>query len=900
MKKLFILLIAFCSSFIFAQNSGIIPTPKEISWGSKKLNIQNSTLLIEYKELEFKESPQISQLLSQFTDLLIQNFNISIYNPNKKQNQSDLLTLEIRKIDISKIPESNKEGYILQISENNITVLAPNAVGIFYGIQSLKLLFQYHHILNQPISTCQIIDYPSLPLRGWMDDINRGPIPTVAFIKQEIQTLSAFKLNFFNLYTESVFRSKQFPDIAPIDGLTKEEILDIQEFANLHFVQFIPNQQAFGHMEKMLANPFYKELGDDGYILNPGNPKTYQFLDQYLSEIAPLYQSTFFNINCDETESLGNGRAKHYVDSVGKSQAYMNHILKVYEILKKQGKTTMMWADIIGIDSNMVKQLPKDVIPIYWAYHVSSSFQYGLIPLKNSELKFFVAPGTSSWGSILPDYNTYTENIAVLVRDGFLNGAMGMLNTSWDDSGESLFQSLWHAHTWGGEISWNPCTDTNNILFQIEFENRLKNFNSTYSLLRFGVDGYSNLAHKVDKLRKILPEGVGNFHNSWNPLLKTYPSQVTAASDSLNEEVIREGLLLKLELKQFQNKCLYQKNDIDFLIYVVDRYIFNAQKNRTRKSIDYAREVPMVSNFLKTKQELIQLNERLFELKKEYINLWENECRVHHLDHNLKKYDQVAFEIQEIPYFVEFSSFNKYASGFTTPIKSKLKVDDIDQVIHFQTLFGDQDIFYTLDGSIPNEDSKKYSKLIPIDRSCLVKTVVYDLLNQPIYKEQFILQHHGVGTISKLNTPFSSYKPEYSGGCMGALGDGKTGSSRFDDGCWQGYQGDNISVDYDFRTPKQINNLSARFVHNCLGWILAPDIIEIYVSNDGKKYTLYKSIEYPTTDEHHIGIIERATKSLQIKTQYLRIVIKNKGPLPSWHTSPGADSYLFCDEIILN
>lgn len=895
MKKYLFIAIAFFSFSLYAQNSGIIPTPKNIEWGTTELKIKNSSLRTSIAE-SFKNVPQIDHALNQLIQILKKNYQIN-YEPNKKNKET--FTIDIKNIESGKIPNNNYEGYFLELTENRISIYAVNSRGVFYAIQSLKQLFKFHAAQNKPILTCTINDYPSLPLRGWMDDINRGPIPSVDFIKKEISILSEYKLNFFNLYTESVFKSTIFPDIAPFDGLSPAEIAEIQQFAELHFVEFVPNQQAFGHMEKLLANPFYQELGDDTHILNPGDPKTYTFLDRYLSEVASLYHSQYFNINCDETEALGNGRAKKYVAEVGKSQAYINHILKVYDILKKQNKRVMLWADIIGKDTAMVNQLPKDIIPIFWAYHAAADFNSGLLPLKNSGLQFLVAPGTSSWGTILPDYETYTQNIAVLVRDGYLNGAKGMLNTSWDDSGESLFQSLWHAHAWGAEISWNPCLQTDNTLFQNELKNRLTTFNQNFSVLHFGIDGYMPMVQKVKQIQNIVPEGISTFHNSWKPLLKMYPSQLTRSFDSLNEVVIKYGLALQLELKHYKEQCVSQNDDIDFLIYVVDRFIFNAQKNRTRIMINM-RKGDIFDNIVnKNTQDLDLLNSMLFDLKKSYIQLWNRECRGYYLETNLKKYDQVAFEIKEIPYFVEIVPINIATLDEYALDKTKLSPKNNDQRIHFQTIPGFQKIYYTLDGSIPNKFSKKYNLFDPFERSCLVKTVIYDSLDRPHYSELFVVQHFGVFAIEKLNTNFSTYKPEYSGGSKFALGDGFLGSNNFSDGLWQGYQGVDISVDYNFGYSKNINAINARFVQNCVGWIQAPDTLEIYTSLNGTDFTLYQIVAFQKLDEHQVEIIEREINKLNITTQYLRLVYKNKGILPYWHSSAGADSYLFCDEIIL-
>src|SRR5205823_9006029 len=41
-------------------------------------------------------------------------------------------------------------------------------------------------------------------------------------------------------------------------------------------------------------------------------------------------------------------------------------------------------------------------------------------------------------------------------RDGVKSGAMGMMNTTWDDSGETFFAYHWYPLVWGAEVSWNP------------------------------------------------------------------------------------------------------------------------------------------------------------------------------------------------------------------------------------------------------------------------------------------------------------------------------------------------------------------------------------------------------------------------------------------------------------
>ncbi|MBN2506440.1 MAG: hypothetical protein JXQ71_07085 [Verrucomicrobia bacterium] len=59
------------------------------------------------------------------------------------------------------------------------------------------------------------------------------------------------------------------------------------------------------------------------------------------------------------------------------------------------------------------------------------------------------------FGRILPDFGVATTNIRHFVRDGVKHGALGMLNTDWEDDGEALNAVKWHADAWAAECAWN-------------------------------------------------------------------------------------------------------------------------------------------------------------------------------------------------------------------------------------------------------------------------------------------------------------------------------------------------------------------------------------------------------------------------------------------------------------
>ena len=77
--------------------------------------------------------------------------------------------------------------------------------------------------------------------------------------------------------------------------------------------------------------------------------------------------------------------------------------------------------------------------------------------------------------------------------------------------------------------------------------------------------------------------------------------------------------------------------------------------------------------------------------------------------------------------------------------------------------------------------------------------------------------------------------------------------------------------------------------------------MEIYTSKNGKDYELYKTLKLSDVD-YNVGtsvIYTVQDDNLSLKTRYVRVVVKNAGPLPAWHQAKGQPSYIFCDEIVL-
>ncbi len=837
---LFCMLFAFTS---FAQNVGIIPTPQKVD--------------MKTGHYQFVGSPVVESLM-------VTTLPISI---------------------------NADQGYTLEVTPQKVVIRATTETGLFYAQMSLKQMVDYYTKDSLCTLPCMLItDYPAMKYRGWMDDISRGPIPTMDFIKRVISTMAQYKMNFFNLYTEHVFKLDNYPDVAPTDGLTAAEIKELEAYAAQYHVEFFGNQQCLAHAEKTLRIPFYQDMADTKANWNPGTPKTYEFLDYQLKTVAEAYSSPFFNIDCDETEALGNGKAKDFVNKVGSaSQVYADHVNHVYNVLKPLGKRVMMWGDIAAKDSAITAQLPKDMLMIVWSYAPQDSYESMIHPFTKQGLEFMVAPGMSMWSTVYPSYFTYTKNIANLVRDGYKNGALGMMNTAWDDSGESLFNSTWHGMTWAAEMSWKPVKETEVEKADVERTERLRTFDSLFNrtfVQAFGQDKEMSRLENFDS---------PNFFQSaslYESLFDFYPNKVEEKYFVINESIASrmEKNLLQYDfnkLKDTDPNAPQYLAPMRFAHYIYQRQKTVAKRNALRfKLYQYYLGNNKFSK-ADIERDLENLLKDLHQTKKEYMKIWDEESRSYSRDIVEGRFDRTAQEILNVPNHV-FIESEQNENG--------------EAVVTLKTLFGDKDIYYTTDGLTPQIGENLYSKPFTMSQSGMVQALTINAMNEPVITKRYVLLHKAMGKLLRLNSEYSDYRPQYAASGPTALADGIVGGELYSDGTWQGFWGNDISVDFDFGKTTELNYFKSRFIQNIYDWIMSPNTVEIYVSKNGHDFTLHKTLTLDNVDYNSSakGIFTLTANDLNIKARYVRVVVKNGGPLPHWHQATGQPSYIFCDEIILN
>ncbi len=869
MRARLLIILCLFNLCTFAQNTHILPTPQQVETTEGHF-VWDDEVVLTYDASD----NGINQMVTLFRNDLDQ------ISGKKVQFSRGVIKgkkfIELIKTDHLGVSENEDQAYRLTVNNNFIRMEATTNTGLFYATQSLKQLFRYSILSNKGeivIPCMTITDWPNFKIRAWQDDISRGPIVSMDYLKRLIPQLAECKLNAFSLYTEHTFKTQCHPDIAPTDAFTAEEIKELEDFCKPYHIQIIGNQQCFGHFEEILCNPFYSDLADTKWNLNPAKEETYKFLEDHLREVASAYKSPYFNINCDETESLGQGAAKAYVDSLGAETVYHQHVNRVNRMLRPYRKRVMMWGDIADQHPEILENLDDDIILIAWSYVGIDSFDEFLQPYVKSGRNFFVAPGVSLSERVWPKHYEFRKNISNLCRDGYRNGALGVINTCWDDFGESLINSALYGLALGAEMSWNAASQQERSTetdFTIHFMGSLA----------------SDIIEHLDALSEWTKiDGIGKFTAMTEPIAPFYPALVNDSIKALNQRASVALSALEKDLKNDKNKVKRNADLFDNALYAVHRMQWCAKRNATRIQLYRTYNDPTKANIAESKKLIQELLTSLHSLKNEYVHVWNLESRPYWLDVNMGNYDDIAEELQQLEYL---------------PFIETVNDDKGNAAVELKTVFNDKSIHFTIDGKEVSPNDSIYSKPIVLERPCLLKAACFNALGEPVCAERYFCYHKGMGKLKQLNSPAGNYRPEYSGGGDNALLDGNLGSDNYTDGHWQGFYGIDADLELDFGKVQRTNALNIGFLVNAHDWILRPDAVEVYTSNDGKNYKPFKTFslktKIPMTGNH---TFRERFELPNLSTRYLRVVVKNPGLLPEGLPGAGYDSWIFMDEMMV-
>lgn len=372
-----------------ASNPALIPVPAEMTVQAGQFKLQAGTPILA-DPAAFATGQYLAEQLRKSTGYQL-----------KVEAQTNLITAASGILLAGSVKETNlgPEGYEMTVTTNGVVIRATGSAGWFYGVQTLLQLFPPEVLADHlwparewTVPCVHIQDQPRFPWRGFMLDVSRH-----FFTTQEIKTfLDAMALRKMNLFHWHLvddhgwrIEIKKYPRLTEVgawrpdigfhldpkssttygpDGryggfYTQADIRDVVAYAAARHITVLPEIEMPGHsLAALTAYPQYGCPGvsfaipSEGGIFNgiycTGEPGTYEFLQNILTEVFQLFPCPYIHIGGDEVPT-NNWAACPKDQAVIRreglpdaSQLESYFIRRMEKFINANGHTLIGWSEI--------------------------------------------------------------------------------------------------------------------------------------------------------------------------------------------------------------------------------------------------------------------------------------------------------------------------------------------------------------------------------------------------------------------------------------------------------------------------------------------------------------------------------------------------------------------------
>ena len=303
-----------------------------------------------------------------------------------RHNGLNLIIVDQSEISGAQAYDNFEEGYELYVYGSGcIDIKATTATGLYYGLQTLKQIYENS---DGEISEIYICDAPRFEYRGILIDVSRH-YRSVEFLKRQIDIMAELKMNRLHLHltdaagwrieidsyprlcsyaawrTPDTWKGWWYGDRGHVEEgtegayggyLTKAEARELVEYAADRYITIIPEIEMPGHSDEVIAA--YPELGcshkpERQGDLCIGKEATFEMMQAILDEIIEIFPSEYIHIGGDEAsksswtecEDCQRRMREEGMESVDELQSYMIH--RIEEYLNARGSQIIGWDEIL-------------------------------------------------------------------------------------------------------------------------------------------------------------------------------------------------------------------------------------------------------------------------------------------------------------------------------------------------------------------------------------------------------------------------------------------------------------------------------------------------------------------------------------------------------------------------
>ena len=400
-------LILACSScgVETTANYQVIPLPQEVALSQESpFNLNDGTIIAypENNELLKRNAEFLAEYISQSTGHTLQTEALA---PGSEAPKG-AITLGLDPA------ISNREGYVLTVKADRVTLNGQTENGVFYGIQTLrKSIPAETKATSILLPAGSIQDEPRFSYRGMHLDVGRHFFP-IEFVKKYIDLLALHNMNTFHWHlTEDQgwrIEIKKYPKLTEVgawrnskvlaygdvktDGqryggfYTQNDIKEIVAYAKTKFVEIIPEIDIPGHSQAAVAaypeflacdpenmHEVWLRQGISTDVINVANPQAMQFARDVIDELIDLFPFRYIHLGGDECPTnkwQKNEECQSLLKEMGSTnfrdlQIYFYKQLKDYMATKpaNQQRRLVFWNEVLHGNTAL---LGNDITIMAW------------------------------------------------------------------------------------------------------------------------------------------------------------------------------------------------------------------------------------------------------------------------------------------------------------------------------------------------------------------------------------------------------------------------------------------------------------------------------------------------------------------------------------------------------
>ena len=358
---------------------------------------------------------------------------------------------------------------------------------------------------------------------GVMLDLSRNGVMTVEAIKKYATCMALMGLNQLYMYMEDTYEVEGYPYFGYMRGrYTYNELKEIDDYCYKLGIEVIPHIQTLGHMEQYLKWDEGIKYRDTVNILLSEDEATYEFIKALIKNASKPFRTNKIHLGLDEAGNLGTGVYYKKHGPCDRKEILLKHLKKVCEIAENEGLIPIVYGDTIysvtkgggltgegeegELSLDIVNELPKNLIPVYWNYYSEdyNLYEKMLKGYKKISDKLIFWGGIWNWLGFVNDGINTIKLSEPALRACKNTGIKTVIGSVWADDGSesshffSLQGAMYYAEHMYNETVDNDKmaelfshivkTDYNAFIDMSFFHNDYDNFNDykTYHDRYFG------------------------------------------------------------------------------------------------------------------------------------------------------------------------------------------------------------------------------------------------------------------------------------------------------------------------------------------------------------------------------------------------------------------------------